>query len=61
MATLKTLKYKYCCGLGTCHEYVYNIQNQLLQFSGMPNKLAFLNMPVLNTINENNFDLSGHF
>ena len=52
MTTLKALKYKSCLSLGTCHKYVvqFTEPTPTIYWYAKKNKLTFLRMPVLNTI-----------
>ena len=52
MAKLKALKHKYCLSLGTCHKYAVQFTDptHTIYWHAKRAKLAFLNMPVLNTI-----------
>ena len=54
MAILKGLKHKSCLSLGTCHKYVtgFSEPTPTIYWYAQRNKLTFLNMPVLNTIQE---------
>ena len=62
MTILKTLKYKYCLILGTCHKYVVQFTDPTptIFCYAKRAKLTFLNMPVLYTIQKNNVCVSGH-
>ena len=61
MTILKALKHKYCLTLGTYHKYVVHFiePSPTIYWYAKIIKFTFLDTPVLNTINKNNFDLSG--
>ena len=54
---LKALKHKYCLSLGTCHKYVVQFTDPTptIYWYAKRAKLTFLNMPILNTMQQNRY------